>query len=96
MQLKPKFLRGAFRQSWSFNVTRFSMHLGPSFDTMLLSSPLSQLHTLCVAQPLLKPQIHFLKCSQLNLQTFACFCTIDHTQILQGLLIPHNGFHKLS
>ena len=54
-------------------VTRFSMPLEPSFGTRPLSSALSQLHTLCVAQLLLTPQIIFLRCAQINLQFFAHF-----------------------
>ena len=47
------------------------------FDTMPLSSILSQVHILCETQLLLTPRIICWKCTHFNLQTFACF-SIDH------------------
>ena len=59
-----------------------------AFGNILLCSALSQLHILCVAQLLLTPRIIRLRCAHLNLQNFACFCTINHTQSYKGRLFP--------
>ena len=70
-------------------MTRFSMPWELSFFcTMPLSSTLSQLYIQSMAQLLLTPCIICLRCAYQNLQTFACFCTIDHTQSYKGRLFP--------
>ena len=61
--------------------------LEPRFGIIPLSFALFQLHTLCVAQLLLVSQILCLRFALLNLHTFACFCTINHTQSYKGRLL---------
>ena len=76
-------------------VTIFYMSLEPSLGTLMLSSLLTQLHTLFVAQLLLTPRIICLRCAQLNLQTLACFVpSIIHNH--SGAAYSHNTFQKLA
>ena len=55
-----------------------------SLGIILLSSALSQLHTLCVAQLLQTPWIICLRWTRQKLTDFCLFCTINHPQYYQG------------
>ena len=83
-------------------VTRYSMLLDPCLGTMQLSSALSQLHILCVAQLFLTwSQIIRLRCAQpkhgdgyILIQRRCLFLNITHTHLYRGHIYP-NGFHIL-
>ena len=89
--VKEKYLRGAFWRTGSF-----ILPLEPSLGTIPLSSALSVLYTLCVAQLLLTPsRIIPLRSAQPDWRMYsfssrkdACVCTINHTWSYGGGIFP--------
>ena len=65
----------------------FPFPLEPGFGIMPLSSALSKLHMLCAAW-LLPRMISIWDVPTRHLQTFACFCTNNHTQPCKVRLFP--------
>ena len=93
--LKVKYLRSAFRRSRSLKWPDFPCLSEPGFGIMPLSSALSQLQVLCVAQLFLTPGIICLRCARLNLHTFAFFVPSIVPHVTRATYST-NGFHKLS
>ena len=91
LKVKVKYLRGIIQQIWYLGDQIF-VSLEANLGTMPLSSAHSQLFIKTLALLLLTPHIICLTFAHLNLQYFACFCTINQTHSYKGRIFSPMAF----